>query len=308
MTEKKKIEYRYYEIPKNELCLTLTGPVWNKAYGEGRDRLHFHNFYEVGVCYEGEGEMILGERECHFYKGCISIIPPSELHTTNTFGKTAGWEWMYFDAFALLNDIYPDDEIAREKVRQLMCKRGELLEPGGGTQKIHFLIQSIFSEMKTQEYMHEEMVRYFLIGLVIEIIRRLENHDIPDKVSVKNDIFPAIEYIKANYDTYIKISDLAKCCNMSESYFRRTFGKYMNMRPLDYLNFVRVQKSCSLLRDTQFSVSSVAERVGYESTSSFIRNFKRIIGCTPHQWKTNEKPESSKLYRYNITALRGWLE
>jgi hypothetical protein len=51
--------------------------------------------------------MILGERELHFYPGCISLIPTKELHTTNTFGKKAGWEWMYFDIHEVLKKLYP---------------------------------------------------------------------------------------------------------------------------------------------------------------------------------------------------------
>ena len=46
--------------------------------------------------------MILGEQEIPFYAGCVSIIPQSELHTTNTFGKKAYFEWMYFDIYEYL--------------------------------------------------------------------------------------------------------------------------------------------------------------------------------------------------------------
>lgn len=47
MSEKKHVEFRYYDIPQNDLVFSLTGPVWNKEYGEGREKLHFHNYYEV---------------------------------------------------------------------------------------------------------------------------------------------------------------------------------------------------------------------------------------------------------------------
>lgn len=308
MAYKKNIEYRYYELPKDEDVLVLTGPKWDKEYGEGPEKLHFHNYYEVGICYSGHGKMILGERECSFSPGSISLIPPSELHTTNTFGENACWGWMYFDAVALLNEIYPDDDVSRENVRHIIAKHGKLLSKEDNTQKISFLINSIFSEIQSKEYMHQRMVRHLLSGLLIEIIRSSQNNSVPDKSSVKNDILPAIDYIKINFNSFIKISELAKCCCMSESHFRKMFERYMNMKPLDYINFVRVQKSCALLRDTELPVTDIAERVGYESTSSFIRNFKRIIGCTPHQWKLNEKPESSKFFKYNITALKGWLE
>lgn len=307
--EKKNVEFRYYDISKGESVFPLTGPVWNKEYGEGKERLHFHNYYEVGICYEGEGEMILGEQEVHFCPGCISLIPSTELHTTNTFGEKASWEWMYFDIHELLKEMFPDDDVTRENLRHILDRQSKLLTPDMGIQKMNFLIRGIFEEMQQKDYMYKDMVKHFLLMLVVEIVRKLQNKEImPDRISIKINIAPAIEYIKENYSSWIKISDLAHCCGMSESYFRKIFEKYMNMKPLDYVNFVRVQKSCALLRETENNVSQIAERVGYESTSSFIRNFKRIIGCTPHHWRNDEKFENNKFFKYNVTALKGWIE
>ncbi|MCI6675778.1 MAG: AraC family transcriptional regulator [Clostridiales bacterium] len=309
MNNKKKVEFRYYVIPKDEIVLPLMGSTWNKEYGEGKERLHFHNYYEVGICHEGEGEMILGEQEIHFYSGCISIIPQTELHTINTFGKKASWEWMYFDIYELLEELYPDDDILRENIRHIVEKRGKLLMPDTDIQKMNFLIRGIFNEIQSKGYMYRDMIKHMLLMLVVEIVRKLQNKDMPERVPIKKtDIFPAIAYIKENYHSLIKVGTLAHCSGMSESYFRKVFEKYMNMKPLDYINFVRIQKSCALLRETNLSVSDIAEQVGYESISSFIRNFKKIVGCTPHQWKIDEEFEKNKLFKYNVTALKGWLE
>lgn len=308
MDEKKQVEFRYYDIPKGDIVFSLTGENWNKVYGEGKEKLHFHNYYEVGICHVGEGEMTLGEQEFHFYPGCISIIPTTELHTTNTFGKKAAWEWMYFDLHEALEELYPEDEILRENVRHMLQKEGKLLTPDQNISKMSFVIKSIFSEMQQKEYMYRDMVNHFLLMLLVEIIRKMQNQELPDRITYKIDIFPAIDYIKHNYHTAIRISDLSRSCGMSESYFRKVFERYMNMKPLDYLNFVRIQKSCSLLCETDLTVAEISERVGYESVSSFIRNFRHIIGCTPLKWKKEEEHEKSKLMNYNITALKGWLE
>lgn len=308
MEEKKQVEFRYYDIPKGDIVFSLTGETWNKEYGEGRDKLHFHNYYEVGICNSGEGEMTLGEHEHHFFPGCISLIPTTELHTTNTFGEKAAWEWMYFDLHEILQELYPEDEILRENIRHMIQREGRLLTPDMHIEKMTFLIRSIFAEMDNREYMYRDMVNHFLLLLLVEIIRKMQNQELPDKISYKIDIFPAIDHIKHHYGSSIRIGDLARCCGMSESYFRKVFERYMNMKPLDYLNFVRIQKGCGLLRETELSVAEISERVGYESVSSFIRNFRQIIGCTPHKWKREEEHEKTKFMNYNITALKGWLE
>lgn len=308
MSDKKHVEFRYYDIPHGDIVFPLTGPVWNKEYGEGKEKLHFHNYYEVGHCYEGEGEMILGERELHFYPGCISLIPTKELHTTNTFGKKAGWEWMYFDIHEVLKKLYPDDEILRENIGHELGRKGRLLTPDMNIQKMTFLVRGIFSEMQNKEYMYRDMVSHFLLMLVVEIIRKLQNSDLPEKGTMTVDIFPAIDYIKKNYASQIRVVNLAHSCGMSESYFRKVFEKYMNMKPMDYVNFVRIQRGCALLRETNLSIAMVSERIGYVSASTFIRNFKRIIGCTPNKWKADEENAKSKFMNYHVTALKGWLE
>ena len=308
MSDKKQVEFRYYDIPQGDIILLLTGDGWNKEYGEGKDKLHFHNYYEVGHCYAGEGEMILGERELHFYPGCISLIPTKELHTTNTFGKKAGWEWMYFDIHDVLNKIYPDDEILRDNIEHEIDREGRLLTPEMNIQKMTFLVRGIISEMQNKEYMFRDMVAHFLIMLVVEIIRKLQNSDIPERGTVTVDIFPAIDYIKKNYASTIRVIDLARSCGMSESYFRRVFEKYMNMKPMDYVNFVRIQRGCALLRETDLTIALVSNKIGFESVSTFIRNFKKVIGCTPNKWKADEEYANNKFMNYNITALKGWLE
>ena len=143
MNAKTKVEFRYYDIPQGDLVLPLTGETWNKEYGEGKEKLHFHNYYEVGRCYAGEGEMILGETEYPFYPGCVSLIPTKELHTTNTFGKTAGWEWLYFDIHDVLKKIYPDDDILRENIGHELDRAGRLLTPEMNIQKITFFIRGM---------------------------------------------------------------------------------------------------------------------------------------------------------------------
>lgn len=308
MNGKKQVEFRYYDIPQGDILLSLTGEGWNKEYGEGKEKLHFHNYYEVGFCYAGEGEMILGEKELHFFPGCISLIPTKELHTTNTYGKKAGWEWMYFDIHEVLKKIYPDDEILRDNIGHEIDREGHLLTPDMNIQKLTFYVRGIFSELQNKEYMFRDMIAHFQMMLVVEIIRHLQNSDLPEKVTVSLDIFPAIDYIKKNYSSTIYAIDLARCCGMSESYFRKVFEKYMNMKPMDYVNFVRIQRGCLLLRETDLTVSLVSDKVGYKNVSTFIRNFKRVIGCTPNRWRTDEECAKNKFMNYNITALKGWLE
>ena len=96
MTKKKqKLEFRYYEIEPNEQVLALLGEEWRRPYGDNITDLHFHNYMEIGICYEGHGESRLFDSVKTFHEGVITIIPPNYPHSnTADSGTTAMWEWL----------------------------------------------------------------------------------------------------------------------------------------------------------------------------------------------------------------------
>ena len=100
--------------------------------------------------------------------------------------------------------------------------------------------------------------------------------------------------------------DLAQQCHMSETHFRRIFQEKMNMTPIEYVNFVRVKKACELIDKTDISMEEVAEKVGFITQSTFNRNFRKIIGTSPYQWKKRPDNHEGKLQEYRISALKGW--
>ena len=51
---KPKMELRYYKMPEGSPILALLGQKWIQNYGNDVDYLHFHNYLEIGFCYEGD--------------------------------------------------------------------------------------------------------------------------------------------------------------------------------------------------------------------------------------------------------------
>lgn len=49
------MELRYYKMPEGSPILALLGQKWIQNYGNDVDYLHFHNYLEIGFCYEGQG-------------------------------------------------------------------------------------------------------------------------------------------------------------------------------------------------------------------------------------------------------------
>ena len=102
------------------------------------------------------------------------------------------------------------------------------------------------------------------------------------------------------------MNDIAEDSGMSQRHFRRDFEDAMNMKPLDYVNLVRVDKACFLIEKEDASMEEIGYRVGFQTQSTFNRNFKRLTGLSPYQWKSKEKTQEGILKNYQISAMKGW--
>jgi len=98
-------------------------------------------------------------------------------------------------------------------------------------------------------------------------------------------ILKAIEYIKQNYKNKITLEDVANELNISPHYFSKLFKDEVGETFIDYLTSLRIQKSKELLAENQLSGKEICFEIGYGDPNYFSRNFKRIVGITPTEYK-----------------------
>ena len=103
-----KIEFRYYKMPDDVPFLALFDENWKQQYGKGIDYLHFHNYLEIGYCYDGTGTLAIGKEKYRYEKNCFSIIPQNCIHTTDSDPNTiSSWEYLFIDIDSLLLQMLP---------------------------------------------------------------------------------------------------------------------------------------------------------------------------------------------------------
>lgn len=101
-------------------------------------------------------------------------------------------------------------------------------------------------------------------------------------------------WIRLNYAKSFHVSDLAENANMSPTAFHRHFKQIMSMSPLQYQKQVRLYEARSSLMAHGGDTASVAFAVGYESTSQFSREYKRLFGYPPS--RSPSQPASKDLH------------
>lgn len=310
---KETIEFRYYEI-SDGYVLPKLGDGWEQEYGldeEGLTHpwgLHFHNCMEIGYCYRGHGIATITDQNYRYDDEQIFTLVPANIpHTTNSDpGQMDLWGWVFVDLEAFVMSEMKGLSISPREILRIVNKRGICGTAAQNPQCAAF-IRLLMEECAHGGSYSAEVIKGLLRAIVIEDLRLMEERErIRGAGSYSCYVEQAAQYISIHYAEDIRVKDLAKVCGLSESHFRRIFDESVGMTPNDYINMVRIDKACDMLLKEDLPMSEVGERAGYQTASSFNRNFKALTGMSPLQWKNKGSREGMHLRNYRISAKRGW--
>ncbi len=92
-------------------------------------------------------------------------------------------------------------------------------------------------------------------------------------------------YIKENYmDSSLGLARVSMEFQISEGYVSTLFKKQGNMNFADYVEQIRMNRACELLKEKKHNIEEIASLVGYNSVQSFRRAFKRVYGINPREY------------------------
>ena len=94
-------------------------------------------------------------------------------------------------------------------------------------------------------------------------------------------IAKAIRNMRENLTKPVSVPDLAGSVGMSPSVFHLHFKQVTHSSPLQYIKALRLHQGRSLMLSDGITVAEASERVGYESSSQFSREYKRLFGEAP---------------------------
>ncbi len=95
-------------------------------------------------------------------------------------------------------------------------------------------------------------------------------------------------YIEASLPGEISLGDISAVFFMSEGHLCRLFKKEIGMSIMAYVKRQRMIMAARLLRDSDESVSAIAQQVGVGDPNYFCRAFKQEMGMTPSEYRTNK--------------------
>ena len=95
----------------------------------------------------------------------------------------------------------------------------------------------------------------------------------------------AEKWLKEHYLEKFSLDAISSALAVHPNYLIRIFKEMTGKTLLHRHNQIRCQKACTLLEDTDLSISYIANQIGYQTASHFAVVFKRICGCTPKEYR-----------------------
>jgi AraC-like DNA-binding protein len=84
------------------------------------------------------------------------------------------------------------------------------------------------------------------------------------------------------------LEELARIAGTSRSVLAERFQELVGNSPMQYLTQWRMMLATNLLSSTDVPLMRIAEEVGYQTDTAFIRAFRREYGAPPATWRRNQ--------------------
>lgn len=96
------------------------------------------------------------------------------------------------------------------------------------------------------------------------------------------------EFIEEFYsDPDIQLADAAKRSGVSRDHLNILLGRFANTTFHELLARYRIEKCLQLLHERDYTLTEVYSRCGFNSPTTFERQFKRWVGCLPIKYKSS---------------------
>lgn len=275
------------------------------SYGkDGNDRYevkhHWHEEIELIYLQKGSFHTEINGDPYQLEAPCICIINSGELHALHTLSLRYTESAIVFHPrlldfreqdqmqeqiinvlvehqLRLPGMICPGDSVWEEILREYLSMEQAFLRDSKRMRRDQFLADTAACQLTVKASLLK-------ILACLQDAELLQVCDPGENVQVSY-IKSALSYIQQHYREKIYIRDLAAQAGLNEQYFCRLFRRIIRMSPVEYMNSYRMRKAVALLEQSELSVTEVAYECGFHDMGGFIREFRKITGTTPLQYR-----------------------
>jgi AraC-like DNA-binding protein len=253
-------------------------------------RWHFHKEYELHLITASSGKVFIGDYIGNFNPGSLFLTGPNLPH--NWISQVEGCQ--HFPQRDMLvnftGNLFEPNSLVFSELKTLM----PLLERA--QYGIEFRDRGLIAEATRLMELIATSRGVSRLGYFFILMEALSNADdymllsaaspanLADESNVERTN-RAVDYIFAHYSRELSLEDVAAHLNMKPTYFSRVFKQSTGRSFVEFVNRLRISKSCELLADGHRPVTEVCFESGFNNISNFNRRFQQLKGMTPSHYR-----------------------
>lgn len=261
---------------------------------QGNIVMHNHDCFELAYIIEGSTTHTLDGKTETIHAGAYYIIDHGSLHSYTNSENIRIVNCLFLAEIidAALTNCSSFDELMRVcMIRYYKQYLGltpvnRIFYDEDGT--ILKLLEEMAKEYENRKIGYQEVFRGKLLEILILTMRKVieQCEDVPiEKITDSAIIRVAVHYFEANYQDKALLSNFCQKHHYNTQYISRRFKKETGLTALEYLQKIRIEKSCDLLAGSKLTISEIAHQVGYDDIKFFNRVFHKLVGMTPGEYR-----------------------
>ena len=252
------------------------------------DRWHSHIEMELTAFTKGEGAFFVGDHIGPFGTGEVVLLGENLPHHWSVRGHCAGLsvQWNFPPGHAFWS--FPETLILAD----MFSKSGHGIQYGGRT--------AAATTSGLQEIARTGGLER--LGLLLRLLSLLASAPGPEQALLSRHSFSlptdsnhqqaiseAMRHLLANFRNEIRLDEVLHLTGMSKTTFSRQFKMHSGKTFSEFAAHLRLQAACRELVETDRSILEIAYSCGFTQVSFFNRIFRRIVRCSPSEYRARER-------------------
>lgn len=251
------------DIPRaGQLALTLEGRLEDYS----TRRMHAHSHHQVLRIRNGVSLLVDQARKQPLFGSMTALIPADLPHRSTVVGDSVAYKSLYLAPGLLRADlagivIFTMSDLSAALFDRIAIRSASDLDAG----------------------LNRECLDLFLKVLREDTLRPVSLARLPQPGNPHNR--GVVDFIERNYARKLGMSDFAAAFPYSERHLARLFRADLNMSIFDYLRLYRMLIASVQLSVSARTITEIAYDSGYESISTFYRDFALTFDLTPRAFR-----------------------
>lgn len=244
---------------------------------------HDHNCSQLIYVVRGHVDFQVGKHCYHTSAGKIALSSRLEQHSVVYSSPD-------YERYIIQVRPFSSAEISRQyKLYSLLFNRpngfSNIIDLGFYQSDAEQIFRKMVTEVEHRNAMRTEMLNLLLQELLLLIYRQEPLAFSPDHEKYFNVVAQIQNRFETDLHQSFSLAALSHEYGLSASYLSHVFKEISGSSIMGYLTSCRIAAAKTYLANSPLSVNEIVELCGFSDASNFSRTFKKLVGCSPSQFR-----------------------